>query len=281
MVTPEQKREATRFLKLSSGLSERRACRLLSFDRATCRYRPQRRDDTALRQRLKALAAERARFGYYRLHILLRREGWCVNHKKVYRLYREEGLQVRRRKRKRIAQGRRMPLPQAAHPNARWSMDFVHDGCANGRRLKVLAVVDDCTRECLALETDTSLSGERVARVLDRLRVTRGLPRHIVVDNGPEFISRTLDEYAYQHQVTLSFIQPGKPQQNAYVESFNGKFRDECLNQHWFTHLNDAQAKIETWRQDYNRYRPHTSLNHLSPEEYAQRFNPKVCHATL
>lgn len=270
MVTPAAKREAVRFLVNAAGLSERRVCALVGLPRATCRYQPKPKDDVPLRERLKRLASERPRFGYYRLYVLLRREGVVVNHKRVYRLYREQGLQVRRRKRKRIGPARRVPLTLPTQPNTRWSMDFVHDGLANGRRIRVLTMVDDCTRECLALEVDTALSGLRVTQVLQRLQETRGLPEAIVVDNGPEFAGRVLDAWAYRHGLRLQFIQPGKPTQNAYVESFNGKFRDECLSLHWFTSITDAKEKIEAWRMDYNTCRPHSSLNHQTPEEFVQ-----------
>ena len=251
--------------------SERRACRLLGMSRSSCRYQPQPRfiGEEVLRKRLKALAAERRRFGYRRLTILLRREGWAVNHKRVYRLYRQEYLQVRKRLRKRTAGGERVPLALPGGPNERWSMDFMTDSLATGRRFRTLNVVDDYTRECLRIEVDTSLGGKRVARVLEGLRQERGSPQVIVVDHGPEFTSQALDRWAYQRGVKLHFIAPGKPAQNAYVESFNGKFRDECLNQHWFGDLEEVRGKIEAWRQDYNQQRPHSALGYRTPEEFA------------
>jgi len=249
--------------------SERRACRLLGMSRSGCRYQPRRRDEEVLRQRLKELAAERRRFGYRRLAILLRREGWGVNHKRVYRLYRQEHLQVRKRLRKRTASRERVPLALPRGPNERWSMDFMTDSLATGRRFRTLNIVDDYTRECLRIEVDTSLGGQRVVRVLEELRGSRGGPKVIVVDHGPEFTSQALDRWAYQRGVKLHFIAPGKPEQNAYVESFNGKFRDECLNQHWFGDLEEAREKIETWRQDYNQQRPHSALGYRTPEEFA------------
>lgn len=229
-----------------------------------------------LRERLRALAAERRRYGYRRLWVLLRREQFVVNHKRVYRLYREEGLLVRRRKRKRMCGKSRVPLATAVQPKERWAMDFVADTLANGRRIRVLTVVDTFTRECLATEVDTSLPGMRVARVLDRLGSTEGLPARITVDNGPEFAGRTLDAWAYQHGVQLDFIAPGKPVQNAHIESFNGRLRDECLNEHWFSTLVEAQATIEAWRLDYNRLRPHSALHNQTPEEFAQQRNGKA-----
>ena len=254
------------------GLSQRRACGLVGMHRSTCRYTVRRGDDAELVGRLRHHAAERPRYGYRRLHVLVRREGLEVNHKRVYRLYRTEGLAVRRKKRKRVAQLPRRAIPVPAGRNERWSMDFVHDALFDGQVFRVLTLVDDWSRESPALEVAKSIPGERVARVLDRLAGTRGLPRTIVVDNGPEFTSRALDAWAYEHRVQLHFIQPGKPVQNAFVESFNGKLRDECLNENWFTSLDDAQAKIETWRRDYNRTRPHSALGNLTQSEYVARF---------
>lgn len=212
----------------------------------------------------------RARFGYRRLQILLEREGLCVNHKRVHRLYQAAGLQVRRRRRKRLTRAERVPLPVPARRLARWSMDFTVDTLADGRGFRTLNIVDDFTRECLAIEVDRSLPGLRVTRVLDRLQAILGLPETIVVDNGPEFAGRTLDAWAYAHGVTLRFIRPGKPIENAYVESFNGKFRDECLNEHWFVSLADAIATIEAWRIDYNTVRPHSALGGRTPHDFAR-----------
>jgi putative transposase len=256
-------------MKQAYRRSERRACRLLGMSRSSCRYQPQRGDEEVVCQRLKELAAERRRFGYRRLGVMLRREGWAVNPKRVYRLYRQEHLQVRKRLRKRTAGVERAPLSVPSGPNERWSMDFMTDSLATGRRFRALNVVDDYTRECVRIEVDTSLGGERVVRVLEELREQRGGPKVIVVDHGPEFTSQALDRWAYQRGVKLHFIAPGKPEQNAYVESFNGKFRDECLNQHWFRDLEEAREKIETWRQDYNQQRPHSALGYRTPEEFA------------
>jgi len=251
------------------GLSQRRACRLASLNLSTWQYNSSSSPRTGLRDRIIDLAGERRRFGYRRLHILLRREGWNVNHKAVHRIYREEGLQVRKRKKKRIGPVDRQPIPLPERSNTRWSMDFMSDALSNGTRFRTLNIVDDFSRECPAIEVDTSLTGTRVVRVLDRLKEARGLPRGIVVDNGPELISKALDEWAYRNGVRLHFIEPGKPVQNAFVESFNGKFRDECLNEHWFTSLSDARKTIEDWRIDYNNHRPHSSLGYLTPVEYA------------
>ncbi len=268
MVKPAAYREAVGFLGQEFKFSQRRACRVLGQARSSCRYVPRRTTVQALLDDLLGLAVKRPRFGYRRLHLMLRRQGWRVNHKRVYRIYRAEGLAVRRRKRKRLAAGLRVKLPVPTRANERWSMDFVHDALATGRKFRVLNIVDDLTREALAIEVDTSLGGARVARVLDRLVELRGRPSVIVCDNGPEFTGRVLDEWAYRTGVKIHFIRPGKPTENAYVESFNGKFRDECLNEHWFLDLNDARTKIENWRVDYNEVRPHSSLGDLTPKEY-------------
>lgn len=269
MVGPIARREVVGWLQ-TRGTSLRRACRVIGLSTATWRY--QRRTSAtnlAVLARLHAHAALRARFGYRRLHILLEREGLLVNHKRVHRIYREAGLQVRRRRRKRLTQADRAPLAVPSQRRERWSMDFTVDTLADGRGFRTLNIVDDFTRECVAIEVDRSLPGLRVARVLDRLHAAIGLPQCIVVDNGPEFAGRTLDAWAYARGVTLRFIRPGKPIENAYVESFNGKFRDECLNEHWFVSLADAQVTIEAWRIDYNTVRPHSSLNGATPEHFA------------
>ena len=266
---PAGKRKVVSHLVSAHGFSQRRACRLANLNLSTWQYEARKQDRDGLRSRLKELAGERRRFGYRRLHVLLRREGWRVNHKAVHRIYVEEGLQVRKRKRKRVSRSERRPMliPQA--PNQRWSMDFQHDLLATGQRFRTLNIVDDFSRECPAIEVDTSLPGTRVVRVLDRLAETRGLPAEIVLDNGPEMIGKALDEWAYRKGVRLNFIEPGKPVQNAFVESFNGRFRDECLNEHWFLHLADARRIIEAWRIDYNRNRPHSALGYATPEDFA------------
>jgi len=252
-------------------MSERHACRLMDLARSTYRYRGRRAGrDQELRQRLKELATKRMRFGYRRLTALLVREGVEVNHKRVYRLYREEGLVMRMRQRRRIRWNGAVTSPAATRPNQRWSIDFVSDCVSTGKVIRMLTVVDDCTRECPSIEVDTSLGGLRVRRVLDRVAAERGLPEAIVLDNGPEFRGRALAAWSEERGVRLEFIQPGKPVQNAYVESFNGRLRDECLNANWFTSLNDARRKIEEWRQDYNQQRPHSSLQYLSPAAFAR-----------
>ena len=252
-------------------VSERHACRLLGLGRSTYRYRARKAErDSALRARLKELAAQRMRFGYRRLTAMLVREGIAANHKRVYRLYREEGLAMRIRQRRRIRWTGAVSGPLATRRNQRWSIDFVSDCVSTGRVIRMLTVVDDCTRECPAIEVDTSLGGLRVRRVLDRIASERGLPEAIVLDNGPEFRGRALAAWSEERSVRLEFIQPGKPAQNAFVESFNGRLRDECLNANWFTSLSDARRKIEDWRQDYNQQRPHSALNYLPPAEFAR-----------
>jgi putative transposase len=225
-----------------------------------------------LLERLKAHAADRPRFGYRRLHTLIDREGLHVNHKRVYGIYRGADLQVRRRRRKRLTRGQRVPLPLPSRRGERWSMDFMVDTLADGRGFRTLNIVDDFTRECVAIEVDRSLPGLRVVRVLDRLAAIVGLPNTLVMDNGPEFSGRALDAWAYARGVQLRFIRPGKPIENAFVESFNGKFRDECLNEHWFVSVGEARALIEAWRVDYNTVRPHSALHGATPEQFAHSF---------
>ena len=269
MVTPEYRRAAVIHAMSTAQLSERRACRYTGFARSSQRYHTVRPTRAALRDRLQTLAVLRPRWGYRRLYRLLRREGLVVNKKLVQRVYREEGLAVHRRKRKRVAVPR-IPLSSPIHTNERWSMDFVSDALGDGRKFRALTIVDDYTRECPAIEVDHSLSGDRVVRVLDRLARTRGLPTSVVCDNGPEFRSEALDQWAHLHHVALSFIDPGKPTQNAFIESFNGRLRDECLNESWFVSLLDAQQTIEAWRIDYNEVRPHSALDDATPTAFAE-----------
>lgn len=269
MVSPQAKRAAVATLMTERGFGVTRACGLIRISRSLYRYQSRRADTASLRTRIEEIAAIKRRYGYRRVYLRLRREGWEVNRKRVYRLYREAGLAVRRRKRKRIALFERKPLPKPTVANVSWSMDFVADGLIGGRRLRCLTIVDDCTRECLAIEVDTSITGVRVQGVLDRLADTRGLPQSITVDNGPEFDGQVLDKWSYRSGVYLSFIRPGKPNENAYIESFNGKFRDECLNEHWFITLAHARSVIEAWRIEYNTERPHSSLGNKTPHEFA------------
>jgi putative transposase len=255
-------------------VSERHACRLVGIGRSTLRYcAHQRTDESLLRLRLRELAAVRPRFGYRRLHVLLRREGVIVNHKRGERLYREEGLAVRRRKRKRVARDGRGRAALPGRPNQQWGIDFVSDTLAWGRRIRLFTVVDVFTREALAIEVDTSLPGGRVVRVLERLVRERGAPDEIVLDNGPEVAGKALAQWAYERGVWLRFIEPGKPIQNAFVESFQGRLRDECLERHWFLGRVDARHTVEAWRQDDHRARPHSALGYRSPEEFRLGFD--------
>lgn len=235
------------------------------------RYRRRsKEDEQRIRERLGRLAAEYPRWGYRRLHLLLRREGLAINRKRVYRLYRLDGLAVRRQKRKRAARLARGVQPPLGQRGEAWAMDFMRDTLASGRCFRTLNVLDTVTRECLAIEVDTSLPGQRVVRVLDRLVEWHGRPKRITVDNGPEFTGQALDAWAYEHGVVLDFIEPGKPMQNAHMESFNGRFRDECLNQHWFVTLDDARRIIGGWEEAYNTTRPHSALGNQPPAAYAR-----------
>jgi putative transposase len=273
-MTPAGRRAAVARVRERFGLSERRACRLVGVGRSTLRYRGRgRTDEGQLRRRLLELAAERPRFGYRRLHALLRREGVVVNHKRVERLYRAEGLAVRRRTRKRVARDGRGRAALPGRPNQQWGVDFVSDALAWGRRIRLFTVVDVFTREALAIEVDTSLPGARVVQVLDRVVAERGTPAELVLDNGPELAGKALDQWAYERGVRLRFIEPGKPVQNAFVESFHGRLRDECLDRHWFLGLADARHTVEAWRRDYNRARPHSALGYRAPEEFRFDFD--------
>ena len=258
-------------LRTRHGLSQRRACRLLQFARSTARYQSRRGELPEIRQRLRALAAARPRFGYRRLGVLLRREFGALNHKRVYRLYRAEGLSVRRRSHKRVRQKGLPQLPIPTRARQHWAMDFTHDTLASGRRFRTLNLIDRFTRECLAIEVDTSLPAARVVRVLERVIEVAGTPESIRIDNGPEFAGQMLEAWAAQHQVTLDFTTPGKPTENGHIESFNGKFRDECLSQYWFLSLADARGIIERWRIDYNTVRPHSALGNLTPLAFVQQ----------
>ena len=271
---PTARRAAVGWLRARFGVSERRACALIGVGRSTVRYRGSgRADEGGVRRRLRELAAERPRFGYRRLHALLRREGVIVNHKRVERLYRAEGLAVRRRGRKRVARDGRGRAAAADRPNQQWGIDFVSDALAWGRRIRLFTVVDTFTREALAIEVDTSLPGERVVQVLARVAAERGAPAEIVLDNGPELAGKTLDRWASERGVRLRFIEPGKPVQNAFVESFHGRLRDECLDRHWFLGVADARTTVEDWRHDYNRARPHSALGYRTPEEFRLAFD--------
>jgi putative transposase len=273
-VKPAQKRAVAHYFRTGFRVSERRACRLAGVARSSYRYRSQATDQTALRLRLRDLAATRVRYGYRRLHVLLRREGWRVNHKRVYRLYREEGLGIRVKRRKKLASAARVQPAPATKPLERWSLDFLTDSLADGRRFRVLTIVDNVSRVSPAIEVGISLTGERVVEVLERLKRTTGTPARVAVDNGPEFISRALDAWAYQNGVQLEFSRPGKPTDNAFAESFNGHFRAECLDCHWFASLEEARHAIEAWRIEYNTERPHRALGQATPAAWMTAREP-------
>jgi putative transposase len=268
-VRPAAKREAVAHLRGMFEMSERRACSVIAADRKTVRYRSRRPSDAALRARLRELANQRRRFGYRRLFILLRREGEPSGVNRIYRLYREEGLAVRRRRSRRKAVGIRAPIPVEAKANARWSVDFVHDQMANGRRFRILNIVDDVTRECLGAIPDTSISGVRVARELTAIIDRRGKPAMVVSDHGTEFTSNAMLAWSAETGVAWHFIAPGKPTQNGFVESFNGRMRDELLNECLFFGLADARLAIGDWVNDYNTTRPHSSLDYKTPAAFA------------
>jgi putative transposase len=265
---PEQRRAVC--LLTDKGLSEREACQLVGINRNTCRLRLATNQDNELKVRIEELAQEKPRYGYRRLALLIRKEGKMVNHKKIYRIYRNLNLAVRTKKRKRIKSSARGALIQlTTAPNQIWSMDYQSDQLASGRRFRCLNLIDNYTRECLAIEADTSLPSGRVTKVLDHLKQIRGLPKKITVDNGPEFTSKTLQKWSFKNKVELDFIEPGKPMQNGLIESFNGRLRDECLNVHWFTNLTDARQILLSWKNDYNLVRPHSSLQNQSPSQFA------------
>ncbi len=250
-------------------MSERRALRVTGWPRSTHRHRSRAKDDTPLRMRLRDLALARPRYGYRRLTILLRREGWHVNAKRVYRLYREEGLTVRVKRRRKLASHARARPPAAARVNDRWSLDFVSDSLSDGRKIRVLTVIDCFTRECLALKIARSLPSQAVTEQLDQVIENRGAPNTIQVDNGSEFTSNHFDAWAYLRSIDVDFIRPGKPVDNAHIESFNGRLRDECLNSRWFESVDDARQALQDWRRDYNEVRPHSSLGDLPPAAFA------------
>jgi putative transposase len=275
MVTPAVKREAVVHLKGAHEMSERRACRVIGCQRMTIRYRSRRPDDPKLRERLVALARERRRFGYRRLLIFLRREGFVVNHKRLFRIYREEQLMVRKRGGRKRALGTRTPMPVPALPHDLWVLDFVSDQLDTGRRFRVLAIYDVCTRQCLAAIADFSLSGRRVARELDLLIGVHGKPRTVGSDNGTELTSNAILAWTAATGVDWHYIDPGKPVQNSFIESFNGRLRDEFLNETLFTSLAQARTALEAWRRDYNTVRPHSRIGWLTPAAYAARFSPQ------
>ena len=280
MVTPAARRSVVAHAVTRHGLSERRACLIFGVDRSSHRYRSRRAADADLRGRIRELAAVRRRFGYRRLFVLLRRDGEPSGRNRIYRLYREEGLSVRKRKGRRRATGMRAPILVVARANARWSLDFVHDQMANGRRFRILNIVDDVTRECLASIADTSISGARVARELTALMAWRGRPGMIVSDNGTEFTSNAVLSWASTQRIDWHYIAPGKPIQNAFSESFNGRMRDELLNESLFFGLGHARSEIAAWVADYNTERPHSALGYQTPTAFAATLVPTATTAT-
>jgi putative transposase len=237
------------------------------------RYRSRRiNEDVPLRRRIEEIAAVRIRYGYRRIHLLLRREGWPVNSKRVYRIYCLAGLNLRReRPKRRRAAAHRMSRPDVTKPNDCWTMDFVADQLFDGRRFRALTILDQYTRECLAIHADQSIKGDKVVDLLKQLAAWHGVPKRVQTDNGSEFASKVFDQWAYEHHVTLDFSRPGRPTDNPFIESFNGSFRDECLNIHWFLSLEDAREKVETWREEYNYFRPHSALGNIPPRQFAER----------
>ena len=271
-MTPSRRRDVIKHFCLAYRVSERRACRVAGFARASQRYRSVANPQDELRLRLKELAESRVRYGYRRLHVLLRREGWPVNHKRIYRLYRLEGLVIRqktpRRKRSSCYRGDRLDI---SGPNQTWAMDFVSDTLFDGRPIRVLTVVDCHTRESLAIEPRASFRALHVVDALDRISRDRGRPKSIRCDNGPKFAGRVLDQWAFFNQVELDFSRPATPTDNAYIESFNARLRQELLNASWFLSLADAKARMEEWRKEYNEERPHMALKNLTPKEYLEQ----------
>jgi len=245
---------------------------VMAISRSCYRYQKKGDGQAVLRMRIREIAATRVRYGYQRIHVLLQREGWRINHKRVLRLYREEGLNLRVKKTKRHKRaGQRRIRIQPWAVNESWSMDFVSDTLFNGRRFRALTIVDNFSRECLGIKVDQSIKGSHVAELLNEIVIGRGAPKSLRLDNGPEFLSKALDQWAYQNQIDLDFSRPGKPTDNALIESFNGSFRDECLNVNWFLSLEDAKDKIEAWRRDYNDFRPHSSLGNMTPSDFATK----------
>ncbi len=279
MVMPTARREVVTYASTTYGISVRRGCGLMNFRTSSFYYATQPKQEGPLLQAIRQLAQRYRRWGVPRIVDRLHREGWPDNHKRIERLYSAAGLQVRQRRRKRLDRGAREPLLQATGVNQIWAMDFMSDALADGRKIRLLNILDVYNRECLRIEVDTSLSGVRVARILEELYAARGLPRQIMVDNGPEFTGRALDAWAYTREVKLCFIEPGRPMQNGYIESFNGKLRDECLNEHWFTSVTEARCVTAGYRRHYNTERPHSALGQLTPIEFARAELPTAARS--
>lgn len=272
-MTTDQRRAAVTYLRATYTVSERRACRLTRLARSRWQHVSRRLSDAPLAAALTAKASERPRWGHRRLALLLRRDGWRVNLKRVLRVYRAEGLRLRKHRRRKQVSTPRVPRPLADAPNAQWTIDFISDQLAGGQRFRVLSVVDECTRECLALRADGSWPSTKVATVLDEVVATRGAPRRVILDNGPEMVARALDAWAYGHGVELAFTRRAKPVDNCYVESFHDKSRDECLSTHWFLDLADTRRIVGAWRDDYTTVRPHQGLGYRTPTEYAAQLH--------
>lgn len=272
-MTPDGRRQAVAHLCEAHGVSQRRACNVLQADRSSVRYQSKLVDDAGQREAIKRISKERRRFGYRRINVMLQREGIHMNHKKLRRIYTEEKLQVRRRGGRKRALGARRPMEVPDGPNQRWSLDFVSDTFTDGRRFRILTVVDDFTKENVLLIPDTSISGLRVTRELDQAFAERGMPRTIVSDNGTEFTSMAILKWVQDNGLDWHYIQPGKPTQNAFIESFNGKLRDECLNETLFASLSDAREELAMWQGNYNNHRPHSSIGNLTPSEFVEKIN--------
>lgn len=277
MVGPQAKREAVVFLMQNKNFKPHRAYKLVGLRSSTYYYKKaSSRDDAKLKDKITEIAQKRIRWGCPRIYELVKRDGFKDNYKRVERLYAQMGLSLRKRPKKKLRGHLRLVLPEPQKPNHIWSMDFVSETLYDQRRFRCFNIVDDFTRENIVIHPDRSIKSEKIVSIFNKLKLTRGLPKMIVCDNGPEFISQNLDIWAYQNKVDLKFIQPGKPVQNAYIESFNGKFRDECLNQHWFFNLDQARVEIENWRKDYNQNRPHSSLRMKTPNEFAKEYGVEL-----
>lgn len=272
------------FIVQGFGLSIRKACRIIGIGRASFKYiRKIKPDEEIIRKRLKELAQKRIKAGCPKLHTFLRREGFLINHKRTERIYKEEELSLGRKKKnkkRKVSSSLRIPVPKPEYINHIWSMDFIFDSLVSKKALKSMTLIDEYTRKCFAIEVDTSLPAAKVVDALNRVTRSEGFPMIIIIDNGPEFISNALDLWAYQKGVKLHFITRGKPVENTFIETFNGKFRNECLNINWFLNLDYAKTVIEQWRIDYNCQRPHSSLDDLTPEEFAQREKQKISAET-
>lgn len=278
-MTPQAQRACCIAVIENHGYSERKACQLVGGNRASVRYRSQKPDELLLKEKITEIAHQKRRYGYRRIHILLKRDGIQINHKKLFRIYKQLGLKVLKRTGRKRALGQRVvPMP-LIRKNKEWSLDFVHDVLACGRRIRLLTIVDDFTRESLKIVVETSLNGQRVRDELEKVIEERGLPERILSDNGTEFTSSTILKWCHEKGVKWDYIQPGKPYQNGYIESFNGKIRDECLNENWFTSLKEAKRLVEEWREEYNEHRPHSSLGWKTPNEVAK--NKELCKEKL